>query len=131
MSELSCQPALAEIAGVASHVKDRPNKSIRDIVIVAKLSSLSESAEGIFTLAQSGKRDQIKKKLENLKKIVAAFDIIRDEESLILLRRLTHTVEDLDKAVTAQNRIESMLCSNGITSYCCDDCYPLQTEHTD
>jgi len=112
---LSCQPSLAETVSVASAVKDQPNKSALTNVIVTEMDTLSESAEDIFTLAQSGKMGRTRKKLDNLKKSVAAFDAIQDDESLILLQRLGHTIEDLEKAVISKERLETMLYSNRIT----------------
>jgi hypothetical protein len=83
--------------------------------IVAELESLSGSAEEIFSLALAGKMDRTAKKLEALKRNAAAFDYIQDEASSILLPRLGRTVADLEKAIAARNRLDTMRFANRVT----------------
>ena len=83
--------------------------------IVAELDSLSGSAVEIFTLALAGKMDRVGKKLETLKKNAAAFDYLQDEASSILLPRLGRTIADLEGAIGAKNRLDTMRFSNRIT----------------
>lgn len=83
--------------------------------IVSGLDALSTSAEEIFTLALAGKMDRVPKKLESLKKSAASFEYLQEEANSILLPRLGRTIADLDSAVAAKNRLDTMRYSNRIT----------------
>jgi len=83
--------------------------------IVAGLDTLSASAEEIFNLALAGKMERVPKKLEVLKKNAASFDYLQDEANSILLPRLGRTIADLEGAVQAKNRLDTMRFANRIT----------------
>ena len=117
LSSFPLGPSLARGAN-SPPAKEQPKPSpvaSRANFIVAELDSLSGSAEEIFTLALAGKMERAAKKLETLKKNAAAFDYIQDEASSILLPRLGRTISDLEKAVAARNRLDTMRYSNRIT----------------
>jgi len=104
-------------AGNASAVRElaKPGGAQRANFILAELDSLSGSAEEIFSLALSGKMERSGRKLEALKKNAAAFDYIQDEGSSILLPRLGRTIADLERAIGAKDRLDTMRYSNRIT----------------
>lgn len=83
--------------------------------VSSDLDALSESAEEIFDLAIAGKTDRIPKKMEALKKQASALSYIKEEGNSILLPRLGHTLSDLEMAVAAKNRIDTMRYANRIT----------------
>jgi hypothetical protein len=101
----------------APAAKEAPKASAggRANFILTELDTLSGSAEEIFSLALAGKMDRIGKKLETLKKNAAAFDYIQDETSSILLPRLGRTIIELEGAIAAKNRLDTMRYSNRVT----------------
>ena len=108
----------AQAANAAASVKEQQKPSLgapRSNFILSELDSLSGSAEEIFTLAQAGKMERAARKLELLKKNASAFEYIQDEASGILLPRLGRTIADLEKAVAAKDRLDTMRYSNRIT----------------
>jgi hypothetical protein len=99
---------------------------LRSNFIVAELDCLSGSAEEIFSLALAGKMERTAKKLETLKKNAAAFDYIQDEASNILLPRLGRTIADLEKAIAAKNRLDTMRFANRVTLIAATVAVPLK-----
>ena len=83
--------------------------------IVSELDSLSGTAEEVFSLALTGKMERVGKKLDLLRRNLVAFDYIQDETSSILLPRLGRTITDLENAIAAKDRLETMRYSNRIT----------------
>jgi len=109
-------PAQASPAALIPREQSKPSATVaRANYIVTGLDSLSACAEEIFTLALSGKMERAARKLDALKRNAAAFDYIQDEASSILLPRLGRTIADLEKAIAARNRLDTMLYSNRIT----------------
>jgi hypothetical protein len=111
-------PNQAQAANATASVKEQQKPSLgasRSNFILSELDSLSESAEEIFTLAQAGKMERAARKLELLKKNASAFEYIQDEASGVLLPRLGRTIADLEKAIIAKDRLDTMRYSNRIT----------------
>jgi len=108
-------PARAANAPSGRELAKASSGTQRANFILAELDSLSASAEEIYSLAQSGKMERTVKKLEALKRNAAAFDYIQDEANSILLPRLGRTIVDLEKAIGAKDRLETMRYANRIT----------------
>jgi len=109
---VSLAPGLAQ-AGPA--VKDPVRPAARSNPVVSELEALSESAQEIFDLAWAGKLDKIPKRLDALKKNAAGLSSLQDQSSGILLPRLGRTIVDLDQALAAKDRVETMRYANRIT----------------
>ena len=98
--------------------KEQPKPPVgasRANFIVAELNSLSESAEDIFSLALASKIERAAKKLDSLKRNAAAFEYIQDEASSMLLPRLGRTITELEMAIAAKSRLDTMRYANRIT----------------
>jgi hypothetical protein len=80
-----------------------------------ELDSLAGCAEEIFNLALVGHLERAGKRLDALKKKVAALDSVQDEANLILLPRLKRTITDLETALVTKNHLDIMRNSNRIT----------------
>jgi hypothetical protein len=119
-------PSRAAASAVA---KEQPKPTVgasRANFIVAELDSLTESAEDIYALAQSGKMERVGKKLDALKKNAAAVDYLQDQGSSILLPRLGRTIADLERAIAAKNRLDTMRYSNRVTLIAATVAVPLK-----
>jgi len=108
----------AQGASVPSPVKEQPRPATaapHANATLADLDSLSWAAEEIFNLAQGGKLDRTGKKLDALKKNVAAISHIQDEANNSVLPRLGRTIAELELAITAKDRLDTMRYANRIT----------------
>ena len=116
-------------AGASTPVKEQPRQSAptpRVNCIVADLEALSELAEDIFELAMSGKMERTAKKMEALKKTAASLPYIQDHSNSILLPRLGNTIAELDQAIAAKNRLDTMRHANTITLIAATVAVPLK-----
>jgi hypothetical protein len=120
------QPGLAQAALAAPPAKEQPRQPFaapkgnsiaapRGNSIASDLDALADTGEEIFELAMAGKMDRLGRKLEALKKNAAALSYIQDQSNSILLPRLGHTVIDLDQAISAKDRLDTMRYANRIT----------------
>ena len=80
-----------------------------------ELEALSDTAEDIYDLAKVDKWNRIRKKLNELKKYEQTIKLIRNEENDFYSQRLTAKIEDLEKAISAKNRKDTMRFANNIT----------------
>ncbi|GFO55929.1 hypothetical protein GMSM_29360 [Geomonas sp. Red276] len=97
-------------------VSGRPvNATLHLHPIIAGFDSLAEGADEIFQLALNGKMDRVPKKLEALKKSTSSFPAITDDSGTLLLPRLNRTMADLELAVNAKDRLDTMRYANRLT----------------
>lgn len=84
--------------------------------VLGSLESMSNCAEDIYDLAKGNRIERLGGKLEALKKSAAVVRTIQDDDSrAMLLPRLDRTIADLDRAVAAHSRYETMLLANKVT----------------
>jgi len=80
-----------------------------------ELQDLSATAEDIYDLAKVSKWRKIRKKLEKLKKAEKDIKLLRNEENGFFSQRLRNKIEDLEQAISAKNRKDTMRFANNIT----------------
>jgi hypothetical protein len=122
-------PTLAYAANASPTVKEQPRQSAgtpRVNSIATDLDALADSGEEIFDLAMAGKMDRMGKKLEALKKNAAYLSYIQDQSNSILLPRLGHTIVDLEQAINAKDRLDTMRYANRITLIAATVAVPLK-----
>jgi hypothetical protein len=118
------QASPAAASSPAASLEQPWHAGSRSNSIVTTLDALSDSAEALFSLAQAGKMERLRKNLDSLKKIAATIDNLQGKEALILLPRLRSTIDDLEKAVTGKNRLEIMRFANRITLIAATEAIP-------
>ncbi|MCM0081941.1 hypothetical protein L4X63_10095 [Geomonas sp. Red32] len=91
------------------------NASLRLNPIVAEFDLLAEGADEIFQLALNGKMERVPKKFEALKKSTSSFPSVTDDSGTLLLPRLNRTMADLELAVNAKDRLDTMRYANRLT----------------
>jgi hypothetical protein len=87
----------------------------KSAAIQIELETLSGTAEDIYDLAQVDKWNKISKKLDKLKTSEKAIKLLRNEENDFLSQRLTAKIEDLEQAVSAKSRKDTMRFANDIS----------------
>jgi hypothetical protein len=105
----------ASIAPLAKEQSRPSGAAARSGSFAAELDALADSGNDIYELAQAGKMERLAKKLELLKKNAAALSYIQDQPNNLLLPRLGRTISDLEQAVGAKDRLDTMRCANRIT----------------
>jgi len=80
-----------------------------------ELEALSDTAEDIYDLAKVGKWNRIMKKLDELKKTEKAIKLTRNEENDFYAQRLRYKIEELEQAISAKNKKNTMRFANNIT----------------
>jgi hypothetical protein len=99
-----------------SYGQNRPSTvSLSPISIQAELEALSVTAGDIYDLAKATKWNKIRKKLDELKKSEKTIRVLRNEDNDVLSHRLRKNTDDLEQAILAKNRKETMRSSNAIT----------------
>src|ERR1700686_3814931 len=76
--------------------------------IQIELEALSGTAEDIYDLAKVNKWNKIRKKLEELKKSEKALNLTRHEGEDFFSQRLRIKIADLEQAIFAKNRKDTM-----------------------
>jgi hypothetical protein len=87
----------------------------KSAAIQLELKALSDAAEDIYDLAKVTKWNKARKKLEELKKSEKAIRLLRNEENDFFSQRLRNKIEDLEQAISAKNRKDTMRFANNIT----------------
>lgn len=87
----------------------------KSVAIEIELEALSGTAEDIYDLAKVDKWNRAVKKLEELKKSEKVVKLIRNEEYDFFSQRLMAKIDDLEKAISAKNRKDTMRFANNIT----------------
>jgi hypothetical protein len=103
-----------------SHITKEHNlpsalKIDKPTAVQVEIETLSGYAEDIYDLAKVNKWNKIGKKLIELKKSEKSLNLIRNEENDFYSQRLRKKIEDLEQAISAKNRRETMQISNNIT----------------
>lgn len=98
-------------AGKNSHSSSGVPQSAVEI----ELEALSDTAQDIYDLAKVSKWKKIRKKLDDLKKTERAIKLIRNDDNDFLSLRLRAKIEDLEQAVSAKNRKDTIRFANNIT----------------
>jgi hypothetical protein len=80
-----------------------------------ELEALSDTAEDIYDLAKVGKWNRIMKKFDELKKTEQAIKLIRNGENDFYAQRLRNKIEELEQAISAKNKKNTMRFANNIT----------------
>jgi hypothetical protein len=111
----SLAPATAQAGPAAKEQPRQSQTTPRYNGVSSDLDAVTDSAEEIYDLAWCGKLERIPKRLETLKKQAAALSYVKDDANSVLLPRLSHTLADLDQAVVAKNRLETMRYANRLT----------------
>jgi hypothetical protein len=117
------------VAAQAAPAKDqlRPGAATpRPSSSAADLEALSQSAEDVFDLAMAGKMDRMAKKMELLKKSSGSLSYLQDQSNSILLPRLGQTVAELEQAIAAKDRFDTMRFANRITLIAATVAIPLK-----
>lgn len=83
--------------------------------VQVELKTLSGIAGDIYDLAKATRWNRIRKKMDELKKSEKAIRVLRNDENDFFLQRLKKLIEDLERAVSANNRKDTMRFSNNIT----------------
>lgn len=119
----------AHAAGAPPQIKEQSVQgaaALRGNSTTADLDSLANSAEQVFNLALAGKVDRIGRKMDTLKKQAASLSYIQDQSNGILLPRLGNTIVDLEQAIAAKDRIDTMRFANRITLIAATVAVPLK-----
>jgi hypothetical protein len=83
--------------------------------IQIELEALSGTAGDIYELAKVTRWNKIRKKLDELKKSEKSIRVLRKEENDFFTQRLKNKIDDLEQAISAKNRKDTMRFSNNIT----------------
>ena len=80
-----------------------------------ELEALSGYAEDIYDLAKMNRWNKTRKKLDDLKKFEQSLKFNQSEESTFFSVRLRTTIAELEQAISAKNRRDTMHSANKIT----------------
>jgi hypothetical protein len=83
--------------------------------IQIEVEALSGYAEEIYALAKFNRWNKIRKKLDELKKSETSLKLIRSEENDFFSQRMRKKIEDLEQAISAKNRRDTLRSANNIT----------------
>ncbi len=104
--------------------ENRPNKGqnppsaavpAKPTAMQVEVEALSGFAGDIYDLAKVNKWNKIRKKLDELKKSEKSLKLIRNEENDFFSQRLRKKIEDLEQAISAKNRKDTLRFANNIT----------------
>ena len=98
-------------AGKNSH----SSSGVPAAAVEIELEALSDTAQDIYDLAKVSKWKKIRKKLDDLKKTERAIKLIQNDDNDFLSLRLRAKIEDLEQAVSAKNRKDTIRFANNIT----------------
>ena len=80
-----------------------------------EVEALSEYAGDIYDLAKVNRWNKIRRKLDELKRSEKSLTLMRNEENDFFSQRLRKKIEDLEQAVSARNRKDTLHFANSIT----------------
>jgi hypothetical protein len=81
----------------------------------SELEALSDTAEDIYNLAKVTRWNKIRKKLDKLKQSEKAIKLIKNDENDFYSLQLRTKIENLEQAISAKNRKDTMHFANNIT----------------
>lgn len=123
-------PSTAQASGTFPLVKGQQLRPVSgsspESSMAGELDAVSDSAQDIFEQAAAGKTERIGKKLEALKKSVAALGYPQNQSGDVLSPRLGHTVVALEQAWIAKDRLDIMRYANRITLIAATLAVPLK-----
>jgi len=87
----------------------------KQAVFPAELKALPVNAVEIYNLAKVNKWHEIRNNFDKLKKSEQSLKLKKNEENDFLIQRLRKKIEELEQAISAKNRRETMRSANKIT----------------
>jgi hypothetical protein len=117
-------PGLATAGGSAFRESGKPC-IVRASGPLGDLDALSESAEELYQLALAGKLERAGRRLDALKKNVAALSSLPNQPNIIL-PRLGQTMVDLEQACGSKDRLEMLRYANRVTLIAATLAVPLK-----
>lgn len=112
----------AEAAWAATDTPATGSQTVHSSTGNAKIATLSEEleiihhhAEDIYDLAKANKWKSVERTVGALKKAGQTLGTLPNEESAMLLPRLSRTITGLEESIAARKRIDAMRLANKIT----------------